>query len=153
MFYVHTVNDDGSVPPRCFWQAAFGDSGMMRLQLHLLPQTMAVYRLPPDAPLPPWAVRETFVSITRTPHELSVVAEEQPQPGVTMEGGWRAWQVAGPLAFTLTGVVAALVTPLAAAGIPVFVLSTFDTDYLLVKAVDLARATEALSAAGHEVLG
>ncbi len=124
----------------------------MRLTLSIAPQTLAIFRLAPDAQLPMWATRGALWSITRTADELSVVAAPEPSFAGPVEDGWRAFKVRGPLAFTLTGVIAALTVPLAAAAIGVFVLSTFDTDYILVKADDLARATEALIAAGHEVL-
>lgn len=124
---------------------------MMRLTLELLPGMMAVYRLAPDAPLPSWATTGAFWSITRTSDELSVVCEDHDQPGIRKEGGWRCLRIQGPLAFTLIGVLATLTQPLADAEVGVFVCSTFDTDYLLVKAADLPRTTEALVGAGHEV--
>lgn len=131
----------------------------MHLTLDILPQTFAIYRLPPNAPLPSWAQTGSFWSITRTVDELSLVCEQHvmvEQALLTAEGrverDWRCYQVRGPLAFTLTGVAAALTQPLADAEISVFVLSTFDTDYVLVKAADLPRATEVLVGAGHEVV-
>ena len=69
-----------------------------------------------------------------------------------MERGWRALRVRGPLAFEVVGVVASVSTALAAAGVPLFVISTFDTDYVLVKAQSLERAISALRLAGHEVV-
>ena len=69
------------------------------------------------------------------------------------ERGWCALEVAGPLDFSLTGVVASLVSPLAEAEVPIFVLSTFETDYLLVRERDLERSVEALAEAGHVVDG
>jgi hypothetical protein len=71
--------------------------------------------------------------------------------GVTVEGPWKALEVAGPLSFALTGVIHALSAPLAAAGISLFVVSTFDTDYLLVRASDLEAACAALRDTGHAV--
>jgi uncharacterized protein len=70
---------------------------------------------------------------------------------VRAEGGWRCLKVQGPLDFALTGILAALTAPLAAAGIAVFAVSTYDTDYLLLKAENLHRAAEALRGAGHRV--
>jgi hypothetical protein len=69
------------------------------------------------------------------------------------ERGWCALELAGPLDFSLTGVVAALVTPLADAEVPIFILSTFETDYLLIRERDLHRSVEALTEAGHKVDG
>lgn len=123
-----------------------------RLTLVSLPDLFAVCRLAKDAPVPAWASSALFFSITRTADELSVVCPQNVVPdGVRCERDWRCLRVAGTMEFSLIGVVASLVTPLAEAGISVFVVSTFDTDYLLVKADDLARATAALRAAGHAV--
>lgn len=124
---------------------------MRTLSLTLLPDRLAVCRLEPGAPLPQ-PVPGNLWSVTRTADEVSVVlAEEAAGPGWRVEPGWRVFQVAGPLDFGLTGVVASLTQPLADAGIPVFVISTFDTDYLLVKEANLERAREALARAGHRL--
>ncbi len=124
-----------------------------RLALSVLPGTLAVCRLDAALPLPDWAMQGgAFVSITRSPDELSVVCAEARVPdGIPREGGWRCLKVAGPLAFSLTGVLAALTAPLAAARISVFATSTYDTDYLMVKAGDLDAAVAALKRAGHAV--
>ncbi len=126
----------------------------MRWTLQIVPETFAIYRLPPHAALPSWATDAPIWSITRTADELSIVCPEQLQldPAVPCESPWRCLKVQGPLAFTLTGVVAALTQPLADAQISVFVLSTFDTDYLFIKVADFPRAIEALVGAGHEVV-
>jgi len=88
-------------------------------------------------------------SITRTLDELSVVVESsRVPPGVTHEGPFAVFMVEGPLDFSLTGIVARLTTPLAAAAIPVFVISTFDTDYVLVREPLVPAATSAWSQAG-----
>jgi hypothetical protein len=123
-----------------------------QLTLVLLPGAFAVCGLDPNEAVPSWATRGTFVSVTRTPNELSVVCREEDVPeGVRCERGWRCLQVPGPLDFSLVGVLASLLTPLAEAGVSVFALSTFDTDYLLVREADLERAERALRTAGHEV--
>ena len=120
------------------------------LHLHVLPQTFAVCRLPADADVPPWAVAARFFSITRTEDEMSVVCPAVSVPeGVESEGGWQVLKVQGPLDFSLTGVLASLAAPLAEAGIPIFALSTFETDYLLVKKDQLERAMKVLAKAGH----
>jgi len=94
----------------------------------------------------------SFVTVTRTADELSVVCAEDAVPaGVRTQGGWRCLRVAGTLDFALVGVLAALLGPLAEAGVPVFCVSTFDTDYLLLQDADLPRAAAALTAAGHRV--
>ena len=121
--------------------------------LHLLSGRFAVCRLPADAEVPAWASGGPFSSVTRTSDELSVVCAEGLAPeGVRCENGWRAFQVAGPLEFSLTGILAAIAAPLADASVSIFAISTFDTDYVLVKEENLAKAAEALRAAGHRVL-
>ncbi len=121
--------------------------------LHVLPDRLAVCRLPADSAIPGWAIDSPFFSVTRTPDELSVVCREGSVPMETKsEGGWRALQVAGPLDFALTGVLASIAAPLASAGVSIFAIATFDTDYVLVKEDHLAKATAALAAAGHTVI-
>jgi hypothetical protein len=120
------------------------------LTLFLLPETFAVCRLTAEAPLPAWAMAGPFFAVTRTADELSIVcAQAQAPSGVTCQPGWRCLQVAGPLDFALTGVLASLAQPLAAAGVSIFALSTYDTDYLLVPEVQLGSAQAALRSAGH----
>lgn len=122
------------------------------LPLKLLPEPLAIARLPPDADVPAWALRGSFVSTIRTAAELSVVAPASAVPAnAKAERGWRALQVDGTLDFGLTGILAALAVPLADAGIPIFALSTYDTDYLLVRETQLPAARRALRAAGHTV--
>lgn len=122
------------------------------MNLVILQETMAICQLPPEAGLPAWAVEGPFFSITRTPDELSIVCHQANVPdGVTSNRDWRAIKVAGPLDFSLTGILAALAVPLAKAGISIFAISTFDTDYLLVKIDQLENATAVLRAAGHQI--
>jgi hypothetical protein len=122
------------------------------VQLTTLDEPYAIVRLDPDAGVPEWVAGGPFWSVTRSESELSVVCREDDVPaGASAERGWIALRLAGPLDFTLTGVVASLCTPLAEARVPIFVLSTFETDYLLVREGDLARSIEALREAGHDV--
>jgi hypothetical protein len=124
------------------------------VQLYALDDLYAVVRLEPDADIPPWARTGHFWSVTRSDSELSVVCPQEQVPSdASAERGWCAFEVAGPLDFSLTGIVASLVTPLADEDIPLFVLSTFETDYLLVREHDLQRSVAALTAAGHSVDG
>lgn len=125
----------------------------LRLSLTVQPYALAVCRLPPESPLPGWAEPSRFLSLTRSEDEVSLVCEEALVPGgVLSESGWRALKVAGPLDFGLTGVLASLLTPLGDAGVSIFALSTYDTDFILVKQVHLSQAVAALSGAGHQVL-
>lgn len=120
--------------------------------LTLLPETFAVCRLDAGAALPPWATTGGFFSITRTTEELSIVCVQSTVPdGVKCEQGWRCLQLAGPIPFSTVGVLASLVQPLAESRISVFAISTFDTDYLLVKAEDLNRASDALREVGFSL--
>jgi len=115
------------------------------MKFTLLDGLFAVARLDADADVPPWAHRGAFTSITRTPHELSIVCDEGGVPDdVAAERGWRCLALAGPIPFETTGVAAAFTGALAARGISVFVVSTFDTDYVLVKAARVDEAVDAL---------
>jgi len=119
------------------------------VRLQLLPQPLAISRLAASAPIPPWA-SGSILSITRTESELSIVSEASAVPGgVQSVAGWRALRVEGVLDFSTTGVLASLAQPLAAAGVSIFAISTYDTDYILVRETDISRAIEALSSAGH----
>ena len=123
-----------------------------RFTLTVIPETLAVCRMPPDAPLPNWP-DGNFISATRTAEELSVVIPEEAMPdGVPKHGGFRALKMAGPLDFGEIGVLATLSNTLAVAGLSIFVISTYDTDYILVKQENLARAIAALRQAGHDVV-
>ncbi|HJQ24111.1 MAG TPA: ACT domain-containing protein [Blastocatellia bacterium] len=124
------------------------------LTLNLLPDTLAICRLSPDAEVPDWALAADFYSITRTADELSIVCHQRNVPNdVQHEGDWRCLKVQGPLPFSMIGVMASLAVPLADAGISLFVISTFDTDYLLVKQDTLQAASAALRRAGHSITG
>jgi hypothetical protein len=125
---------------------------MNRLTIDLRPGEYALCRLPAGAQVPALAVVDAFVSITSTPDEISVVCPASAVPsGAEVNQGWRLLTVRGPLEFTLTGIMASLAGSLAAAGVPLFAVSTFDTDHILVKETDLERAVLALREAGHEV--
>ena len=124
-----------------------------QLSLIVLPDRLGVCKLPPDEAIPSWATAAEFFSITRTSDELSIVCPEELIPaGVKCERGWRYVRVAGAMDFSLTGILASLVAPLAEAKIGIFAISTFDTDYLLVLETDFERALDKLRRAGHEVV-
>jgi hypothetical protein len=123
-----------------------------RLELTLLAQRFAISRLAADAPLPAWATEGPFFSVTRTGDELSIVCELDRVPvGIQSQPDWYAFKVHGPFALTEIGVLSALVTPLAEARLSLFVISTFDTDYLLVASDALSAAIDALERAGHKI--
>jgi len=122
------------------------------LALTVLPGTYAVCRLDANAAIPAWATDSGFFSITRTMEELSIVCSQACVPeGTPCERDWRCLQLAGPIPFSTVGVLASIIQPLAEAGISVFAISTFDTDYLLVKEVGLQRTIDGLRRHGHSV--
>ncbi len=122
------------------------------LSLSVLGHRLAVCRLDPGAEVPAWATAGELFSVTHTPDELSVVCpEEYVPPGTTCEKDWRALGVKGALDFSLVGVLASLAAPLAESGVSVFAVSTYRTDYLLVKEEALELAVAALRGRGHEV--
>jgi hypothetical protein len=128
-----------------------------RRRLSLLPQRFAICRFPADAALPVWIFHggATVWSLTRTPHELSLVCPAEdlpPSVDTDVEAPWRAFALEGPIPFDTTGVLASLTAPLAAARVPVFAISTYDTDILLVRERDAERARELL-AETYEITG
>jgi hypothetical protein len=123
------------------------------VKLSTLDELYAIVRLDPDTEVPDWVGGGHFWSVTRSDSELSIVCRQEDVPGdASAERGWVAFELAGPLDFSLTGVVASLCSPLADARISIFVISTFETDYLLVREPDLHRSIDALQAAGHEIV-
>lgn len=124
------------------------------LRLDVLDVHLAVCRMNHDAPFPSWLPRTSspLTAIVRTDDELSVVCPAAEVPGdVHHEGPWRALRVVGTLEFALVGILSRLATALADAGVSIFAISTFDTDYLLVRAEALGDAVAALRGAGHDV--
>jgi hypothetical protein len=123
-----------------------------KVVLSVLPDRFAVCQLGVGEVVPGWAQGARLFSITRTAEELSIVCEAAGVPeSVTAERGWRALKVRGPLAFAMIGVLAELAHILAVAQVSIFVLSTYDTDYVLVKEEKLAQAVAALQREGHRV--
>ena len=124
-----------------------------QLPLEVLPDTLAVCRLRPDAALPAWATAPApFLTISRTSEELSITTSQASvPPGVRCERDYRALRVRGTLPPDLVGILVSIAEPLAQAGLSIFAISTYDTDYVLVKARDLPAALEALRRAGHQV--
>ncbi len=124
-----------------------------RLNLVLLQRRFAICRLRSSESIPPWVLNASgFFALVRTSDELSVVCEENvPPTNVRNESGWRMFMVEGPLEFAMTGVLLALVKPLSDAGVSLFAISTFDTDYLLVREEAVDAAEHALAEAGHRI--
>jgi hypothetical protein len=126
-------------------------SGML-LTLSTLPDTFAVCRLDPAAAIPAWVMHEGFFSITRTTDELSIVCREELAPSdIKCERGWRAFKLEGPFDFSLIGVLKSVLDPLTEARVGILAISTYDTDYVLVKAAQFEQALTVLTRAGHRV--
>ena len=122
------------------------------MKLNRFPETLAVVRLGPGTEVPAWAESSSIFSVTATATETSVVCAARSVPAKSVhQRPFTAFEVEGPLDFALTGVLVELLTPLAAAEISVFTLSTFDTDWILVPAGEADRAVEEWRRSGHEV--
>ena len=123
-----------------------------KLKFRVLSEKLAVCQLAAGSPVPEWALAQGFFCVTQTAEELSIVCAESRVPaGVRVERDWVALKLDGPFPFAMTGVLTSFLQPLAEAGVPIFVVSTFDTDYVLMKRDKLEAAIKALDAAGHEL--
>jgi hypothetical protein len=123
------------------------------LTLSLLAGRYAVAKLSAGVAIPESAIQGEFFSITRTADELSLITAERNVPaGAKVAEGWRVFKVHGPFEFSEVGVLASLTEPLAREKLTIFVVSTFDTDYLLVREENLQAATTTLQRAGHRLL-
>ncbi|WP_342023644.1 ACT domain-containing protein [Arthrobacter citreus] len=122
------------------------------VRLTLLPEKLSIFRFQPSAPVPDLAAFTGVWSVTRTRREISVVAEEGACSAADEEDpGWRCLYVDGPIPFNLTGIVAGITSAIAAAGLPVFVLSTFDSDLILLRGESVDRALRALRDKGYAI--
>ncbi|MGH9787677.1 MAG: ACT domain-containing protein [Candidatus Acidiferrales bacterium] len=120
------------------------------LRFSVLPGRFAICSLQPDAPVPPWATGGALVSVTRTGDELSLVCAEDDVPAHAQAArGYCSLKLLGPFTLDDTGVLLSFIAPLAERAVPIFTLSTYDTDYVLLPAARLDAALDALRAAGH----
>ncbi len=125
---------------------------MKKLSLSLLPHKYAVCQFHPDKHIPYWSLLGDFVSLTRTPEELSIVCQQDNVPDdIEAEREWCCVQVQGAFDFSAAGVHASLAVPLAKADISVLAIATYATDYLLIKEEDVDRALLVLEQAGHSI--
>jgi hypothetical protein len=125
---------------------------LRHLTLDLLPGTLAICRLSAEADVPTWAREQPFLAIVRTTTELSVTCAAELVPGdVVATRDWRALELRGPFEHTLVGILVEVATPLAHAGVSIMPMATYDTDYVLVRAPQLALAIATLREAGHAV--
>lgn len=124
-----------------------------QLRFRQLSGTYAIVRIAPDAPVPDWATKGEFTSITRSADELSIVCPtENLPPDVRSSHRWICLKLEGPFAFSLTGVLLSFIEPLSDNGIPIFAIATFDTDYVLVQEESSATAIKLLTRAGHKMM-
>ena len=114
----------------------------------------AIVHLSPDASVAEWATKGEFTSITRTGDELSIVCPTENLPSdVSSQHHWICLKLEGPFPFSQTGVLLSFVEPLSSNGIPIFAISTYDTDYVLIQEEFAGMAMDCLQQAGHELLG
>ena len=114
----------------------------------------AIVRLAPDAAIPQWATRGDFTSITRTADELSIVCRVENLPReIPSPHRWQCFKLEGPFPFSQTGILLSFIAPLSGLGIPIFAISTFDTDYVLIQHQFAEAALDAVQRAGHELTG
>ena len=124
----------------------------MKLSLLVIGPVFAIATLKKDEAIPDWVMSSDFYSITKTYDELSIVCPQDNIPlDVKINKGWRCLKVQGPLGFDIVGILASLSLPLASEGISIFVFSSYDTDYIMVKKYDLDKAIEVLRKAEHSV--
>src|ERR1051326_5001599 len=122
------------------------------LTLFLLPETFAICRLDPGTPLPNWVQTKSFFSLTNTPEEISLVCLMEILPSeVDADRDWRCFKLQGPFPFSLVGILNSVTGPLAQANLGIFAISTYETDYVLVKKEVLPQALSALTDAGHTI--
>lgn len=124
------------------------------MNLKVLKSAFSVVQYPSHADIPDWAIRADWISITRTDEELSIVCptEELEQEGLILqvEHDWCALKIEGPLAFELVGILESITKPLAEHQISIYALSTYNTDYVLIKKAQLEKAIEVLQEQGHQ---
>jgi hypothetical protein len=124
-----------------------------QLKFLTMPNLYAILRLPPDAPVPDWATKGEFTSITRTADELSIVCAAKNIPKEFAPGPrWICLKLEGPFPFSQTGVLLSFIEPLSNNGVPIFAISTYDTDYVLIPQEHITRAVGLLCEAGHKFL-
>ena len=125
---------------------------MHQLKFRRLPGPYTVVKLAPDASIPEWATEGEFTSITRTAEELSIVcATRNLPPYIASPHLWICLKLQGPFPFSQTGVLLSFIEPLSKTDIPIFAISTYDTDYVLIQEAFAQQAISTLQQAGHEL--
>ena len=119
--------------------------------LSVLSETFTIHKLSPDVSIPEEILKSNYYSVSKTENELSVVCSELIEvQSLQSSKGWKCIKVKGPLDFNLTGIFASISDILAQANISIFAISTFDTDYILVKSQDLSSARTKLRQADYK---
>ena len=125
-----------------------------QLKFRLLPGPYAIVRLASNAPVPNWALKGDFTSVTRMLDELSIVCATENLPAdVQSPHRWICLKLEGPFPFSQTGVLVSFIEPLSTNGIPIFAISTYDTDYVLIQEEFAGVTLNVLQEAGHELCG
>ncbi len=125
----------------------------VELRFSFIPGVFAICKLPASSLIPDWALSGPFISVSRTADELSIVCPADNLPsGVFSDSQWTCFKLQGPFAFTETGILASFIAPLSASAIPIFAVSTFDTDYVLIKEEYAGSALQVLQQAGHQLV-
>jgi hypothetical protein len=137
---VAQTEENGGVRPR------------QQLKFRWLPGPFAICKLSSDAPIPAWATSGVFTSVARSSEELSIVCPAENLPrDINSESHWICLKLEGPFPFSQTGVLLSFIEPLSDNGIPIFAISTYDTDYVLIQE-EFAQGVEILRRAGHELI-
>ncbi|MFC4323229.1 ACT domain-containing protein [Litchfieldia salsa] len=127
------------------------------MKLKILDSTFSVVKFSPNETIPLWALRSDVFSITRTDEELSIVCPSESlskyEVYKDIENDWKCIKVEGILDFSLTGILSSLANTLAENKISIFAISTFNTDYLLIKSHSIEKAKAVLENEGHAFSG
>ena len=127
--------------------------GRRQLKFRWLPGAYAIVRMDPEATVPDWATKGAFSSVTRSADELSIVCPADNLPAnLSSECHWICFKLEGPFPFSQTGVLLSCIEPPSHNGVPIFAISTYDTDYVLVQEEFMVVAEQALGAAGHALI-
>jgi hypothetical protein len=123
------------------------------LRFSVIPGSFAVCQLPPGTPIPDWLPASGLLSITRADDEISIVCDSSAVPGpVKADRGWISLKLEGPFPFSMTGVLASFIQPLAERAVPIFAISTYNTDHVLIPEQHAAVGLQVLREAGHELI-
>ena len=147
------MKEDKKMPAACDEGKNPQHPGRRQLKFRWLPGAYTIVRLDPEATVPEWATKGVFSSVTRTADELSIVCPAEKVPAnLSSECHWICFKLEGPFPFSQTGVLLSFIEPLSSNGVPIFAISTYDTDYVLVREEFMGEAQQALGTAGHALI-